>query len=85
MLQNTKSGLLKRLARFFTGALSDDFYDELEEALILCDVGAETTIHVVDTLRERVKEKGIKDAQKAKEELVAVSYTHLDVYKRQGQ
>ena len=33
MLQNTKSGLLKRLARFFTGALSDDFYDELEEAL----------------------------------------------------
>ena len=72
MLQNTKSGLLKRLARFFTGALSDDFYDELEEALILCDVGAETTIHVVDTLRERVKEKGIKDAQKAKEELVEI-------------
>ncbi|MBE5780440.1 MAG: signal recognition particle-docking protein FtsY [Clostridiales bacterium] len=72
MLQNTKSGLLKRLARFFTGALSDDFYDELEEALILCDVGAETTIEVVDTLRDRVKAKGIKDADKAKDELVEI-------------
>ena len=39
MLQNTKSGLLKRLARFFTGALSDDFYDELEEEMCIRDSG----------------------------------------------
>ncbi|MDL2225347.1 signal recognition particle-docking protein FtsY [Eubacteriales bacterium OttesenSCG-928-M02] len=72
MLEKTKSSLLSRMARFFTGGLKDDFFDELEEALILCDVGAQTTMEVVDTLRDRVKEKGIKDAALAKEELVEV-------------
>ena len=68
MLTKTKSSFLQRMAGFFTGALKDDFYDELEEALILADVGATTTMELVDSLRDRVK---------------AVSYTHLDVYKRQ--
>ena len=34
MLTKTKSSFLQRMAGFFTGALKDDFYDELEEMCI---------------------------------------------------
>ena len=69
MLTKTKSSFLQRMAGFFTGALKDDFYDELEEALILADVGATTTMELVDSLRDRVKAKGVKDAALARKEL----------------
>ena len=70
MLSKTKNNFLQKMAGFFTGALKEDFYDELEEALILADVGANTTLELVDTLRAKVKQNGVKDGETAREMLV---------------
>ncbi len=52
--------------------IDDDLYDELEEALILADIGGSTSMDIVDSLRARVKEKRISGAEEAKAELRAV-------------
>lgn len=49
--------------------LDDDLYDELEEALIMADIGGQTSCEIVEQLRENVKEKHINDADAAKAEL----------------
>ena len=46
--------------------LTDDFYDELEEALILADAGMDTALEAVELLRQRVKEEKIKDMDSAR-------------------
>jgi fused signal recognition particle receptor len=43
--------------------IDDELLDELEEALIMADVGADTTIEISDRLRERVKQGGFTDAK----------------------
>ena len=48
-------------------AVGDD--DELEEQLILADVGGEVAIKLVDKLRDRVKEKGLKTGEEAADQL----------------
>ena len=46
--------------------LTDDFYDELEEALILADAGMDTALEAVELLRKRVKDEKIKDMERAR-------------------
>lgn len=46
--------------------LDDQFYDDLEESLILADMGMDTTMKAVDTLRRRAKERRIKDVEGAR-------------------
>ncbi len=65
-LTRTKENIGRSLDNLFAGELTDDFYDELEETLILSDMGFETTMEVVDTLRQRAKEAKIKDAEGAR-------------------
>ena len=70
--QRLKEGLKKTsdsIASVFsqTTEIDDDFYDELEETLISADMGFETTEKVIDDLREKVEELGIKDASQCKE------------------
>ncbi len=52
--------------------IDDDLYDDLEETLIFADIGGQTSMEIVDMLRERVKEKHITDSDEAKEELKAI-------------
>ena len=52
--------------------VDEDLMEELEEALILCDMGVATTETVMEELRERVKLKNIKDADEVKAELVEI-------------
>lgn len=52
--------------------LDDELYDELEEALIMADIGGQTSWEIVEELRENVKKKHIHDAQGAKEELKSI-------------
>ena len=66
-LTRTKENIGHSLDNLFAGELTDDFYDELEEALILSDMGMDTALEVVDTLRQRTKEAKVKDAQGARE------------------
>ncbi len=46
--------------------LDDDFYEELEESLVMADMGADLTMEAVDELRERCREQGIKDVEGAR-------------------
>ena len=46
--------------------LDDDFYDELEESLVIADMGAETTMEAVGELKSRCKERKIKDVEGAR-------------------
>jgi fused signal recognition particle receptor len=52
----------------FTGA-DDDFYDELEEVLILADLGAELAVSTVDLLRDVVLKEGLRGADEIKRAL----------------
>ena len=54
------------LNRLFVGQLDDDFYDDLEEALILADLGMNTAVRAVEELRTRVKEEKIREPEEAK-------------------
>lgn len=46
--------------------LDDDFYDELEESLVMADMGAETTMEAVEELKDRCKAEKIKDVEGAR-------------------
>ena len=59
---------LKKINIFasFGSELTDDFYDELEESLILADTGMDTTLELVEELRRRVREEHIKTVEEAR-------------------
>ena len=59
-LTKTRQALSDTLGEVFSGyeTIDDDFYDELEETLILADLGVETATKVVSTLRRRATDRG---------------------------
>ena len=69
--QRLKEGLMKTSNSFTNvfkaSEIDDDFYDELEETLISSDMGFETTEKVIDDLRKKVEELGLKDASECKQ------------------
>ena len=65
-LKRTTENIGHSFDQLFAGELNDDFYDELEETLILSDMGVDTALEVVDTLRQRTKEDKVKDAEGAR-------------------
>ena len=70
-LQKTKEGLFSKFARLITSRsrIDDDMLDELEEILISSDVGVETTIQIIDTLKTRVAQQRYKDASELQQYL----------------
>lgn len=78
-LTRTKENIGHSLDSLFAGELDDDFYDELEETLILGDMGMDTTIKAVAELRRRVKTEKIKDTEGARECLRRVLTDMLNV------
>ena len=70
-LSKTRESVGSMLSGVFTGfsQIDDDFYDELEESLILADMGVETTMSAVERLRKTVKEQHLKTPEEAKEAL----------------
>ena len=79
-----KQGLAKtasNIGQVFTGftEIDDDFYDELEESLILADLGMDTTMKAMDSLREKVKENRLKSTEEAKVALREVLVEMVDV------
>ena len=68
-LSRTGSGI----AAIFTGSgIDDEFYEELEEALIMADVGMATTDKLLSGLRDAVAEKKIKERSEARKELISL-------------
>ncbi len=63
-LKRTRQGISEKigLAALQGRVIDDALLDELEEALLLADVGATMTIDISDSIRDRVREEGLKDA-----------------------
>lgn len=77
LFDKIKAGLTKTataITSVFQGytELNDDFYEELEESLILADVGANTAVEAVDQLRENVRRDKIKTIEEAKSAFKAI-------------
>ncbi len=80
-LTKTRDALSNTLGSVFSGfsSLDDDFYDELEESLILADLGVETSTKATERLRKAVKEQHIKEPEAAKEALKEILVEMLNV------
>lgn len=79
-----KRGLSKTasaISQVFTGfsEIDDDFYDELEESLILADLGFETTSKAVESLRKSVKEQKLTTTEEARNSLRQILAEMVDV------
>ena len=70
-LSKTRQNLQNTLGGIFAGfhGIDDDFYDELEESLILADLGVETSVKAVERLREMVNMSHLKSAEEVREAL----------------
>lgn len=80
-LSKTRSALSGTLGSLFTGfsEIDDDFYDELEECLILADLGVDTALKAVSNLRKAVKEQHLKTTEEAKVALKQILVEMLNV------
>ena len=80
-LSKTRDALSNTLGGVFSGfsEIDDDFYDELEESLVLADLGIETAVKAVSILRKAVKEQHIKTTEEAKEQFKRILVDMLRV------
>ena len=80
-LTKTRDALSSTLGSVFSGfsEIDDDFYDELEECLILADLGVETATRAVEKLRKTVREQHLKTTEEAKEALKDILTAMLEV------
>lgn len=71
-LQKTRENIVSGIDQVFHGfsVIDEDFYEELEEILIMSDIGIQTTMAIVENLRTQVKEQHIKEPSACKELLV---------------
>ena len=80
-LAKTRDALSNTLGSVFSGfsEIDSDFYDELEECLILSDLGVETATKATERLRRAVKEKHLKTTVEAKDALKDILVEMLSV------
>ena len=79
-LTKTREALSNTLGNVFSATeIDDDFYDELEESLILADLGMDTAVRAVSQLRQRIRSNGLKTAEEAKEALKDILVDMLSV------
>lgn len=80
-LQKTRDNIIAGVDSIFSGfsAIDDDFYEEIEETLIMGDLGIQTTMLIVEDLRKKVKEKNIKDPSECKQLLMDSIMEQMDL------
>ena len=80
-LQKTRDNIISGMDSIFSGfsAIDDEFYEEIEETLIMGDLGIQTTMSIVEDLRKKVKEQGIKDPAECKELLMERIRDQMDL------
>ena len=71
-LSKTRANIVSGIDSIFSGFsnIDEDFYEELEETLIMGDLGINTTMAIMDSLRAKVKEQKIKEPQDCKALLI---------------
>lgn len=80
-LAKTRNALSDTLGSVFSGfsEIDDDFYDELEESLILADLGVDTACKAVEQLRKAVREQHLKSTEEARQALKEILVQMLSV------
>ena len=80
-LTKTRENIVSGMDSIFSGfsAIDDDFYEELEETLIMGDMGIQTTMAVIEDLKKTVKEQHIKEPEKCREALIASIRAKMDL------
>ena len=71
-LTKTRNNIVSGIDSVFSGfsKIDDDFYDELEETLIMGDIGVHATEEIIEDLKEKVKENKIKQPEECKHLLI---------------
>ena len=80
-LTKTRQAMQSTIGGIFAGfhGIDDDFYDELEESLILADLGVDTAVGAVEQLRNRVNMDRLKSAEEVREALKDILTEMLNV------
>jgi len=78
-VERTRRTWFSRIGGMFRRGLDDELWEELEETLIAADTGVQTTLKVLEGLRERVKTEGIRDPAVAEEALKGALLATLEV------
>lgn len=84
-LNKTKESFDEKINNVFSTfrKVDEDFLEELEEILIMSDIGMETSVQIVNSLRKRVKRENIKDQEDVKRVLREEIQKILDANKRE--
>lgn len=71
-LTKTRNNIVHGIDSVFSGFsnIDEDFYEELEEILIMGDIGVNATTKIIDRLKEQVKEQHIKEPSECKQLLI---------------
>ena len=79
-LTKTRNNIVSGIDAIFGGfsSIDDDFYEEIEEILITGDIGVRTTQAILDDLREKVQENGIRNPQECKDLLIESIRSQMD-------
>ena len=80
-LSKTRDNIVAGIDSIFNGfsAIDDDFYEEIEETLIMGDIGIHTTEAIIGDLREKVKEQKIKEPSECKALLIDTIKNQMDL------
>lgn len=69
-LKKTRENIARKIdAMLSHGELDDEFYDELTDVLISCDIGVRTSMEIVDNLRIRARKNKLRTSEDVKNEL----------------
>ena len=80
-LAKTRVNIVSGIDAIFNGfsSIDDDFYDEIEEILVMGDIGINATTSIIEDLRQKVKDRGIKDPAACKQLLIDSIKQEMDV------
>lgn len=80
-LQKTRDNIVSGIDSIFSGfsAIDDDFYEEIEETLIMGDLGITATMKIMDDLRAQVKERHIREPAECKAVLMESMKRQMDL------
>ena len=80
-LTKTRDSLMGRVDTLVkeTRKIDEDFYEELEDILLMSDCGMKATTAIMDELRRRVNENKVKDADTAKQMLKDIMIEQMDI------
>ena len=80
-LTKTRNNIVAGIDSIFSGfsSIDDDFYEEIEEILVMGDIGINTTTSIIEHLKEEVEEKKIKEPSECKHLLIDEIKRQMDV------